>query len=295
MIKTSFGRKVFLFVNGIIMILFAAVCLIPVLHVFNSSLSDPYALSLSQGLVLWPKGFSLEGYKAVLRAKDIWRGYGNTIMYVVLQTVLGVLFTSLGAYALSREKLMLKNPIMLMISFTMMFSGGLIPTYLLMNKLGLLETIWAVVIPGCISPMNLVIMRTFFTSIPKSLEESAKLDGAGHWRILFQIYYPLAKASLAVVALFIAVAQWNSYFGAMIYLSQSRELWPLQLVLKELIATVSGAQVLAGEGMASIDTVLLTKVMNNAVIVAGSLPIFLLYPFMQKYFVKGVMIGSLKG
>ena len=294
--KNSISRIIFLVCNTVLLALIAIACIIPIIHVVMSSFSDPVKLAGSSGLVLWPKQFSLDGYKEVLKSSTVWNGYAHTLLYVTLQTIGGVFFTSLGAFALSRKNMMLKNPIMLMISFTMMFSGGLIPTYLVMNKLGLLDTIWACVIPGMITPMNIIIMRTFFASIPDSLEESAKLDGAGAWTVLFRIYYPLSKASIAVIALFLIVAQWNSYFIAMIYL-QSRSLWPLQLVLKDLIASQSGAAVLAsqGGGGSAAYTVMLTKVVNYAVIVVGTLPIFLLYPFVQKYFVKGVMIGSVKG
>ena len=260
-----------------------------------SSFSEPEALALSKGLVLWPRKFSLIGYREVLKSYTVWNGYLHTLIYVSVQTLLGVLFTSIGAYVLSRKNLKLKNPVMLLITFTMMFNGGLIPNYILMNNLHMLDTMWAIIIPGCITPMNLIIMRTFFLSIPDSLEESAKLDGAGAWTILFRIYYPLSKASLAVIALFLIVAQWNSYFIAMIYL-QDRDLWPLQLVLKDLITSQQGAAMLAaGDSASSAATLLLTRVVKYAVIVVGTLPIFCIYPFVQKYFVKGVMIGSIKG
>lgn len=291
----STSRKIFLAANGVILVLISAVCVVPIIHVIMSSLSDPVALSTSRGLVMWPKKFSLAGYREVMKASSVWKGYAHTLLYVSAQTVLGVFFTSLGAYVLSRKYLALKNPAMFLISFTMMFNGGLIPNYVLMSKLNLLDSIWSVIIPGCITPMNLIIMRTFFSSIPDSLEESAKLDGASAWNILVTIYYPLSKASLAVIALFLIVAQWNSYFIAMIYL-QDRNLWPLQLVLKDLIATAQGAAILSSQsgGGSSGLTVMLTKVVNYAVIVVGTLPIFCIYPFVQKYFVAGVMIGSIK-
>lgn len=291
----STSRKIFLAANGVILVMISAVCVVPIIHVIMSSLSDPVALSTSRGLVMWPKKFSLAGYREVMKASSVWKGYAHTLLYVSVQTVLGVFFTSLGAYVLSRKYLALKNPAMFLISFTMMFNGGLIPNYVLMSKLNLLDSIWSVIIPGCITPMNLIIMRTFFSSIPDSLEESAKLDGASAWNILVTIYYPLSKASLAVIALFLIVAQWNSYFIAMIYL-QDRNLWPLQLVLKDLIATAQGAAILSSQsgGGSSGLTVMLTKVVNYAVIVVGTLPIFCIYPFVQKYFVAGVMIGSIK-
>ena len=291
----SVGKTVFSAGNAILLTVISVVCILPIIHVIMSSFSDPEALALSKGLVLWPKKFSLIGYREVLKSYTVWNGYWHTLLYVSVQTLLGVFFTSIGAYVLSRKNLKLKNPIMLLITFTMMFNGGLIPNYVLMNNLHMLDTIWSVIIPGCITPMNLIIMRTFFLSIPDSLEESAKLDGAGAWTILFRIYYPLAKASIAVIALFLIVAQWNSYFIAMIYL-QDRSLWPLQLVLKDLITSQQGAAMLAvGDSASSAATLLLTRVVKYAVIVVGTLPIFCIYPFVQKYFVKGVMIGSIKG
>ena len=291
----SVGKTVFSVCNTIFLTVISIICILPIVHVIMSSFSDPEALALSKGLVLWPKKFSLIGYREVLKSHTVWNGYLHTLVYVFVQTFLGVLFTSIGAYVLSRKNLKLKNPIMLLITFTMMFNGGLIPNYVLMNNLHMLDTIWSVIIPGCITPMNLIIMRTFFLSIPESLEESAKLDGAGAWTILFRIYYPLSKASIAVIALFLVVAQWNSYFIAMIYL-QDRNLWPLQLVLKDLITSQQGAAMLAaGDSASSAATLQLTRVVKYAVIVVGTLPIFCIYPFVQKYFVKGVMIGSIKG
>ncbi|OIZ64717.1 sugar ABC transporter permease [Eisenbergiella tayi] len=291
----SVGKTVFSVCNAILLTTISVICILPIIHVIMSSFSEPEALALSKGLVLWPRKFSLIGYREVLKSYTVWNGYLHTLIYVSVQTLLGVLFTSIGAYVLSRKNLKLKNPVMLLITFTMMFNGGLIPNYILMNNLHMLDTIWAIIIPGCITPMNLIIMRTFFLSIPDSLEESAKLDGAGAWTILFRIYYPLSKASLAVIALFLIVAQWNSYFIAMIYL-QDRDLWPLQLVLKDLITSQQGAAMLAaGDSASSAATLLLTRVVKYAVIVVGTLPIFCIYPFVQKYFVKGVMIGSIKG
>lgn len=293
--QKSVGKTVFSVCNAILLTTISVICILPIIHVIMSSFSEPEALALSKGLVLWPRKFSLIGYREVLKSYTVWNGYLHTLIYVSVQTLLGVLFTSIGAYVLSRKNLKLKNPVMLLITFTMMFNGGLIPNYILMNNLHMLDTMWAIIIPGCITPMNLIIMRTFFLSIPDSLEESAKLDGAGAWTILFRIYYPLSKASLAVIALFLIVAQWNSYFIAMIYL-QDRDLWPLQLVLKDLITSQQGAAMLAaGDSASSAATLLLTRVVKYAVIVVGTLPIFCIYPFVQKYFVKGVMIGSIKG
>ena len=294
--KKSPSRIVFEVINTLIMLSIAAICLIPIVHVIMSSFSNPLALASSRGLVLWPRQFSLIGYEKVMQAKTVWNGYAHTLFYVVTQTAAGVILTAIGAYVLSRKNLMLRNGLMFMITFTMMFSGGLVPYYVLFSKIGMLNTVWAVILPGMITPMNIIIMRTFFLTIPYSLEESAKLDGAGAWKILLQIYLPLSKASLAVIALFLVVAQWNSYFIPMIFL-QDRDLWPLQLVLKDLITTSQGAAILGaqGGGGSTAEAALLTKVINYAVIVVGTLPIFCIYPFVQKYFVTGVMIGSIKG
>ncbi len=190
----SVGKTVFSVCNAILLTTISVICILPIIHVIMSSFSEPEALALSKGLVLWPRKFSLIGYREVLKSYTVWNGYLHTLIYVSVQTLLGVLFTSIGAYVLSRKNLKLKNPVMLLITFTMMFNGGLIPNYILMNNLHMLDTMWAIIIPGCITPMNLIIMRTFFLSIPDSLEESAKLDGAGAWTILFRIYYPLSKA-----------------------------------------------------------------------------------------------------
>lgn len=294
--KKTPSRRLFEVFNVGIMLAIAAVCLIPIIHVIMSSFSNPMALASSRGIVLWPKQFSLIGYEKVMQAKTVWNGYAHTLFYVAVQTVLGVFLTAIAAYVLSRQNLMLRNPLMFMITFTMMFSGGLVPYYVLFSKIGMLNTVWAVILPGMITPMNIIIMRTFFNTIPYSLDESARLDGAGAWRILFSVYLPLSKASLAVIALFLVVAQWNSYFIPMIFL-QNRDLWPLQLVLKDLITTSQGAAILGaqGGGGSTAEAALLTRVINYAVIVVGTLPIFCLYPFVQKYFVTGVMIGSIKG
>ena len=208
--KKSPSRIVFEVINVLIMLAIAALCLIPIIHVIMSSMSDPLTLASSRGLVLWPQKLSFVGYERVMQAKTVWTGYAHTLLYVTVQAVLGVAATAIAAYVLSRRQLMLRNTFMFLITFTMMFSGGLVPYYILFSKIGLLNTIWAVILPGMLTPMNIIIMRTFFNTIPYSLEESAKLDGAGAWKILLQIYLPLSKASLAVITLFLVVAQWNS-------------------------------------------------------------------------------------
>lgn len=222
----------------------------------------------------------------------IWSGYGNTILNLVLALAFNISLTTLGAYALSRKELMVRRPIMLMIIFTMFFSGGLIPNYILVRNLGMVDTRWALFIPTAISAYNLIIMRTSFESIPDTLIEAAKLDGAGDFTILFRVALPISNAVVAVMVLFYAVEQWNSWFPAFIYL-KNRELWPLQLVLREIIIENNVSDMLTGVDAAEMLAV--SESIKYATIVVATLPILCIYPFLQKYFVKGVMIGAVKG
>lgn len=222
----------------------------------------------------------------------IWSGYGNTILNLVLALAFNISLTTLGAYALSRKELMVRRPIMLMIIFTMFFSGGLIPNYILVRNLGMVDTRWALFIPTAISAYNLIIMRTSFESIPDTLIEAAKLDGAGDFTILFRVALPISNAVVAVMVLFYAVEQWNSWFPAFIYL-KNRKLWPLQLVLREIIIENNVSDMLTGVDAAEMLAV--SESIKYATIVVATLPILCIYPFLQKYFVKGVMIGAVKG
>lgn len=220
----------------------------------------------------------------------ITTGYRNTLIYVVAGTAINLVATAIGAYVLSRRNLYFKNVLMMLIVITMFFGGGLIPTYLLINNLGMLNTIWAMLIPGMIGTFNMIIMRTAFQSVPISLEESAKIDGANDLIILFRIIIPLSMPVIAVMILWYAVGHWNSYFGALIYL-RDRELFPLQLVLREILITNTTDSMMteaSGDRMAIADTI------KYATIIVSTLPILLLYPFLQKYFVKGVLIGAIK-
>jgi putative aldouronate transport system permease protein len=280
--------------NGAVLIFIAAACLLPLLHVLFSSLSDPTMLARNEGVVLWPLGVpSLKGYQLVFKNPNIVQGYGNTIYYVVTATLLGTLLCSIAGYVLSRKGLMWRGPLMFFVTFTMMFSGGLIPFYMVVRNLGWIDHRIALIVPGCISVFNVIIMRTSFQSIPDSLEESAKLDGAGHMTILFQIILPLSKAVVAVIVLFIAVAQWNSWFFAMIFL-QTRSMFPLQLILREILVQNDVSKVLQGtDVVAQMD--LYKPLVQYCTTIVATAPILCIYPFVQKYFVTGVMIGSLKG
>lgn len=272
------------------------------LYVVFASFSDPIELMRHRGILLWPLGDpTIEGYKLVFQNPRIATGYKNTIIYVVAGTAINIFMTSLGAYVLSRKNVLWKNLMMFIVTFTMFFSGGMIPTYLLIKDLNMLNTRWAILIPGAISTYNMIIMRTSFAAIPDSLEESAKMDGANDFTVLFRIILPLSTAVLAVMVLFYGVGHWNAWFNAMIYL-RDNSLHPLQLVLREILLandlqSMSDVGSIAGGAamQAGTDVVYFARqLVQYCTIVVATVPILALYPFLQKYFVKGVMIGSLK-
>lgn len=282
------GDRIFIGTVYIITGLMALMCLYPMLHVLFASISDPIRLMQHTGVILKPLGFSLEGYKIVLKNPNIPVSYLNTIIYVVVGTSINILMTTLGAYALSRKGYMFKKTITLLIVFTMYFNGGLIPNFLLIKALGMYNTIWALVVPGAISTWNLIVMKTCFQAIPVSLEESARLDGANDFVILLKVFLPLSKATMAVMLLFYAVTQWSSWFNAMIYLSD-RKKFPLQLIMREILIANSTS----GNTMDS-DVMFLEEVVKYATIIVSTVPVLCIYPFVQKYFMTGVMMGSVK-
>lgn len=285
-------RTVFLVFDYLILAVIGFICLAPMWHTLCASFSSPQALAASKGILLLPKGeFTLKGYKIVFSNMSIWKSYLNTLLYVVGGTALGITMTALGAYTLSRKYFLPAGILMLFISFTMLFNGGLIPNYILIQKLGLLNNRLALILPTAISVFNLVILRTSFQGIPDSLEESAKLDGANDMQIFVRIVLPLSKASLAVIILFIAVMHWNSWFSASLYLT-SRSKYPLQIILREIL--VDGNTNITSAGADASISIYKTLIKYCTVIVA-TLPILVIYPFIQKYFTKGVMIGAIKG
>lgn len=285
-------RTVFLVFDYLILAVIGFICLAPMWHTLCASFSSPQALAASKGILLLPKGeFTLKGYKIVFSNMSIWKSYLNTLLYVVGGTALGITMTALGAYTLSRKYFLPAGTLMLFISFTMLFNGGLIPNYILIQKLGLLNNRLALILPTAISVFNLVILRTSFQGIPDSLEESAKLDGANDMQIFVRIVLPLSKASLAVIILFIAVMHWNSWFSASLYLT-SRSKYPLQIILREIL--VDGNTNMTSAGADASISIYKTLIKYCTVIVA-TLPILVIYPFIQKYFTKGVMIGAIKG
>lgn len=283
------GDGIFVGTVYILMGLMALICLYPMWHVVMASFSDPIELMRHSGVILKPLGHSLEGYKVVLQNPNIPVSYRNTIFYVVLGTSINMFLTTLGAYALSRKGYMFKRTLTLLIVFTMYFNAGLVPNFLLVKNLHMYNTVWALVLPGAISTWNLIVMKTAFQSVPVSLEESARLDGANDFIILFKIFLPLSKATVAVMILFYAVGHWSSWFNAMIYL-QDRAKYPLQLIMREILIANSAS----GNSMADTDAMFLEEVVKYATIVVSTVPILFIYPFAQKYFMAGVMMGSVK-
>lgn len=289
-IKESFGERFYTFVVYALLGCFCLLILIPLLHIIAGSFSDPMAL-LKGEVTLLPKGFTLDMYKKVFQDDEIWQGYWNTIIYTVVGTTISVVLTACGAYPLSRKDFYGKNVFMGLFAFTMFFTGGMIPTYLLVKQLKMLNTIWAMVLPSAVSTYNLIIMRTFFqTTIPGELVESASLDGCNDLGVFFRIVIPLSAPIFAVMVLFYGVAQWNSWFPALLYISD-RSMYPLQMVLREVLIQSDISNMAGGAG----DVEIIGDGLKYATMVVATLPIMCLYPFLQKYFVKGVMIGAVKG
>ena len=283
---------------AVIIYSFVIVCcvaaLYPLVYTFSMSISSPIHAAQND-IFLFPKGFSTQAYKLVFEDKEIWHTYYNTIWYTTVGTTISVVLTIISAYPLSRPNFFLRKKLMMFVLFTMYFSGGLIPQFLLINNLGLYNSRWACILPYAISAWNLIVCRSFFESIPESIEEAAKIDGASQYKILFKIFVPLSMPIIAVMILFYAVGQWNAYFAAMLYLPND-DLHPIQLYLRKVLilsnvqSSMSGASTMGG-----FERSLATQQLKYAVIIVAVLPILIVYPYLQKYFVKGVMIGSIKG
>ena len=295
--RKSVLNRLFDLFNVLFLLLLTFACLYPMLHVLFGSFSEPALLSGHTGFLFKPLGFTLKGYEIVFDNPNIWSGYANTLFYVVVGTLLRIFMTMLGAYVLFQKTFMPRRILMLLFVFTMYFGGGLIPDYLLVTRLGLLNTRWALILPSLIATWNMIILRTAFSQVPPSLEESARLDGGGDMTVLFRIFLPACKAPLAVIIMYYAVDEWNSWFSAAIYLPARRDLYPLQLFLREiLIANSSGGNATGAAGAADPDvlTALIEDVVRYSTICIATIPILCIYPFVQKYFVKGVMLGSVK-
>jgi putative aldouronate transport system permease protein len=286
------GDIVFDVVNYVILSLVTILVLYPLVFVLSASISSPAAVVEGQVWLL-PKQINVQSYIRVFQDDGIMRGYVNTLIYTCTGTVLNILLTIGAAYPLSRKDFVGRHVLTIIFVITMFFSGGLIPTYLLIKNLGLINTIWAIILPSAVSMWNIIIMRTFFQAIPVELQESAQIDGCSNFRMLVSIILPLSMPVIAVMLLFYGIGHWNSFFNALIYLSDSQK-YPLQLILRQILLQDQMGSMVSGSE-ASVDQIMLTEGLKYAVIIVSSLPVLLLYPFLQRYFVKGVMIGAIKG
>lgn len=290
-IKRGLGDRVFTVVNALLLTALAVMCLYPMMYVIFASVSDSSLLTQHSGLLIRPQGFSVAAYSKVFKNPMIIRGYLNTIFLLIVGVSVQVTMTSLAAYVLSRKRVMWRNLLMMLITFTMFFSGGMIPFYLTLKQLHLTDTLLGLIIPFMINTYNLIILRTSFASIPESLTEAAQIDGAGHLKILFSIVLPLSKAILAVMVLYYGVGIWNSWFWASTIL-RNRESYPLQVVLREILLQNSTTSMTMGVGAGDQESVAAT--IKYATIVVATVPILCVYPFLQKYFASGVMVGAVK-
>lgn len=290
--RSDLSDKIFYLFIYVFLGFLALVILYPLYFIIIASISDPDAV-LGGDVILFPVGITLSGFEAILHRSDVWFGYLNTIIYTALTVVLSLVVTVPAGWALSRKRLLGKKFFMIYFIIPMFFGGGLIPFYNVMSQLNLINTPWAVILPSILSVWNLFMTRTFFeSSIPDGLVEAARIDGASEFRIFFSLVLPLSKAILAVMALYYAVGQWNSYFNAMIFL-QDENLYPLQLILREIL--IASETTTGGSGETILEQYRLANQIKYVSVIVSSAPVIMLYPFVQKYFAQGAMIGSLKG
>ena len=289
----SRGDKAFDIINHLILILVTIAVFYPLYFIVIASFSDPAAVA-SGNVHLLPKGFNLDGYAKVFENEKIWTGYGNSILYTVVGTAINLALTIMAAYGLSKKTLPGQGILMGLITFTMFFSGGLIPSYLLVDKMGLNNTMWALILPSAVSVYNLIIARSYMSqNISGELEEAAKLDGCSDFNLFFKIALPLSKPIIGVVVLMYAVGHWNEYFSALIYL-RDQSLYPLQVILRDLLIQTEQAANMGGDASV-MELQKIADMLKYGVIVVSSLPVLCIYPFIQKYFAQGMMIGSVKG
>ncbi|MCP4405428.1 MAG: carbohydrate ABC transporter permease [bacterium] len=289
-------RHAFTLFDGInygLLTVFSFLMLYPLLYVLFASFSDGFKLMAHTGPIFWPLGFSTSAYKMVARNPNVTRGFVNSLYLVVVGTSFNIVLTSMGAYVLSRKHFLFKDFLVKFAVITMFFNGGLIPFYLQIRALGLYNTLWSVIFGFAINTYNLIIMTTYFKGIPDSLEESAKIDGANDFTVLFRIVLPVAMPIVATMILFYAVSRWNGYFYLMIFV-RDRIKYPLSLILREILIAGSTQDMLAGSGIGEGDQDMISDTIRYATTVVAVFPVLVIYPFLQKHFIKGVMIGSLK-
>lgn len=292
--NSSTGDKVFIILVYVLLSAVMLIVLYPLIYIVSASFSDPQAV-VSGKVVLWPVDVTLRGYKAVFKNPKILTGFMNSFIYMGVGTVVNLVMTMLCAYPLSRKEFTARNKIAALFVFTMYFSGGLMPTYMVVNKLGLINTRWAMIIPSAMSTYNMIIARTYMVnSIPDELYEAAQIDGCSPFKYLLKVIVPLSKPILAVLALYYGIAKWNNYFDAMLYLNDA-SLQPLTIVLREILIQnqIDPTMLTDASAMAKLQG--MTELLKYAVIVVASVPVLAIYPFVQKYFVKGVAIGAVKG
>lgn len=294
MVKESAGDRLFDIINYILLAIVLTIVLYPLIFVAVASISNPAAVVKGEVWLL-PKDINFTGYEKVFANKEILNGYMNTILYTVAGTIVNVGMTILAAYPLSRKDFRGRNIFTALFVFTMFFSGGLIPTYLIVKDLGMTNTMWALIIPNAVAVWNIIIMRTFFQqSIPFEIQESAQMDGCGNFKILLRIILPLSMPILAVMTLFYSVAHWNSFFSALIYLTE-RDKYPLQLFLREILIQSNMQDMIQTSEESLAKTIMEAESIKYALVIVANLPILMLYPFLQRYFVKGMVIGAIKG
>lgn len=289
----SKSDRTFIIVLMAVLAIFGMIVAYPLIYVFSSSFSSPSAVVAGR-VWLWPVDFSLEGYKAIFKTPKVLIGYRNSLFYMVVGTCINLVMTMLAAYPLSRSDLPGQGPLMLVFTFTMIFSGGMIPTYLVIRKLHMLNSVWSMLIPGAINVYNMIITRTFMQSIPKELLEAAQIDGCSDFQYFVQMVLPLSKSVIAVITLYYAIAHWNAYFDAFMYLSDEK-LYPLQIFLRDILINnkVDAGLIIVDEAAAAKEG--LSDLLKYSLIVVATIPVMIIYPFVQKHFVKGVMIGAVKG
>jgi putative aldouronate transport system permease protein len=290
--KKTLGEKIFGIFNIAFMLILILITAYPIWHVIMASFSNSTEFVQHSGFVFAPVGFSLKAYQLVFKTPMILTGYLNTLTILAGGLTLSMIMTILAAYALSRRDLYGKKAFLLFIVFTMYFHGGLIPFYFTVKGLGIADTLWALIIPGCLSTFNFIIMRTAFAALPASLDEAAKIDGANDFLILTRIVIPLSMPVIAVIILYYSVGIWNSWFNALIFI-RNKNLFPLQIVLREILIQNDTSSLLVGSGDVGMDFI--SETLKYATICVATLPILILYPFLQKYFTKGVMVGAIKG
>lgn len=294
-IKVPRGDKIYYGIVNLFLFLFFMAILLPLINVVASSFSE--AKAVNQGKVLfWPVQFTTKGYKAVFEYRGIWRSYANTFLYTITGTAVNLAMTLMCAYPLARKDLPFKGPVVALFMFTMLFGGGTIPNYILIRNLHMMNTIWAMIIPGAISVYNMIIARTFIQNIPSDLEEAAKIDGCSDVRYFFSIVLPLSKTVISVLGLYYAVAHWNDYFTAFLYLSDNEKM-PLQITLRAILInnTFSADAAASVNEETLLNNQALQDLLKYSLIIVSSVPVLIIYPFVKKYFLKGVMLGAVKG